>query len=375
MLTHRGFEAWVECDGEVMTSHSAWCDGRTIGATVVSQEGKTFGIHWRDVDGGVESFGVVQIDGNIIGGRGLNGTPGRAVSKSTAKVSDEIERALVFSKLGTTEHEEELERMALHGDVGAYSESLDSLGTIELRVEHVRYGDFKRPQRFPYRRGADPRDVFAQRVVHETSKKLGCHQTCLGPERYNPPRRPTQPDRPARKRLPFDPYDDRPHVIFKFSYAPRDILIARGLIPQSAADPQPPSQRQHSSSIASSRPPSRARSAPPELDAVQPSANTLFLRGETIDLDAPVHRLPIDLTKGEEEDPPKPLSILSSRHASIVNRLDVVNLLQEQLRQAKDDLQASRAALSGAKPQVTPAIPFSVYDYYKPGEVVDMTDL
>jgi len=42
-----------------------------------------FGIHWRDCEGGIESFGIVQIDGNVIGGRGLNGVPGRAVAKTT----------------------------------------------------------------------------------------------------------------------------------------------------------------------------------------------------------------------------------------------------------------------------------------------------
>ena len=40
MLTHRGFEAWIECDDETLTSYNAWCDGRIIGATVASKAGK-----------------------------------------------------------------------------------------------------------------------------------------------------------------------------------------------------------------------------------------------------------------------------------------------------------------------------------------------
>lgn len=40
MLTYRGFEAWVECDGAPLTSYAAWCEGRVIGATVASEAGK-----------------------------------------------------------------------------------------------------------------------------------------------------------------------------------------------------------------------------------------------------------------------------------------------------------------------------------------------
>ena len=43
----------------------------------------------------------------------------------------------------------------------------------------------------------------------------------LGAERYLPARRSTQPQRPNRRRLPLDPSDDAPHVIFKFEYASR----------------------------------------------------------------------------------------------------------------------------------------------------------
>ena len=44
----------------------------------------------------------MQIDGAIIGGRGLNGTPGRAVAKSTCKTGDDTERTLMFSGLQIT---------------------------------------------------------------------------------------------------------------------------------------------------------------------------------------------------------------------------------------------------------------------------------
>lgn len=118
MLTYRGFEAWVECDGVQLTSYAAWCEGRVIGATVASEAGKVrvgflatsstvprvfsllatpgavwrrvalpfprflrrrhpvppwltrllqpFGIHWRDLDGGIESFGVVSVTKSML---------------------------------------------------------------------------------------------------------------------------------------------------------------------------------------------------------------------------------------------------------------------------------------------------------------------
>lgn len=114
---------------------------------------------------------------------------------------------------------------------------IDNVGIIELKVELVRYAEPKRPKnnRFFAR---DNRDgAFAQRIVHETSKKLGGHQaSCvdmlrcsllltlrrLGEElparqgsRYN------SSWKPPKKRLPYDPDDDQPYVVFKFAYAPR----------------------------------------------------------------------------------------------------------------------------------------------------------
>ena len=56
------------------------------------------------------------------------------------------------------------------------------VGTIELRIDLVRYGDIKQPPRF--QRQHDTQKLFAPRVVHEGTKKLGCHQTCLGAERF-----------------------------------------------------------------------------------------------------------------------------------------------------------------------------------------------
>lgn len=42
------------------------------------------------------------IDGTIIGGRGMNGTPGRAVAKDAYKVNEGVERRLMFASILTT---------------------------------------------------------------------------------------------------------------------------------------------------------------------------------------------------------------------------------------------------------------------------------
>ena len=67
-----------------------------------SKEGKVATVRSLDLPTCIVFIGVVQIDGCVIGGRGLNGTPGRAVAKSSVKIGDDAERPLMFTPLGTT---------------------------------------------------------------------------------------------------------------------------------------------------------------------------------------------------------------------------------------------------------------------------------
>lgn len=83
----------------------------------------------------------------------------------------------------------------------------------------------------------------------------------------------------------------------------------------------------------------------------------------------------VDLTlepDGEEEEA-KPN--LHARALSVADHQDMVLLLQEQLRQARDDLSRRQVALDTAKVKVESGQTFSAYKYFTPGEVVDLTDL
>ncbi|EJD50725.1 hypothetical protein AURDEDRAFT_182121 [Auricularia subglabra TFB-10046 SS5] len=347
MLTYRGFEAWVECDGEPLRSYDAWCEGRVIGATVASEAGKAFGIHWRDLEGGVESFGIVTIDGTIVGGRGLNGTPGRVVAKTAWRPRDAApdvpERQLVFAPLITTDDENVL--------MAPSAAHIDKVGTIELKVDLVRYGPRQRERhgQNPYGNGggggAD--NPFAVRVVHETSKKMGGHQVSLGealPMRGGSKH--ALP--PKRKRLPYDDRDQGPHVVFRFSYAPRDILMAQGVIPR----PVPLKIE-----AAPSLPSSQSQQPPPQQP--QPQANPLFTRSDTVDLTQ------------DDASAPAPAVAKAERAASVIEQKELVGMLQEQLRHAREELARKQASF---KVEQTPE-PFSAYQYFTPGEVIDLTDL
>lgn len=54
--------------------------------------------------------------------------------------------------------------------------NLEKVGVIELKVELVRYGAPKKPKNSKFFAPKTQDDAFSQRVVHETSKKLGGHQ-------------------------------------------------------------------------------------------------------------------------------------------------------------------------------------------------------
>ena len=79
----------------------------------------------------------------------------------------------------------------------------------------------------------------------------------------------------------------------------------------------------------------------------------------------------VDLTEdGDKESKPD----VHARAASIADQQDMVALLQEQLRQARDGLARRQASLDAIKRESS-IQPFSAYNYFKPGEVVDLTDL
>ena len=83
----------------------------------------------------------------------------------------------------------------------------------------------------------------------------------------------------------------------------------------------------------------------------------------------------VDLTQdGDRDKAEESKPNIQARAASIADQQDMVALLQEQLRQARDGLARRQASLDAIKRESS-IQPFSAYNYFKPGEVVDLTDL
>lgn len=81
----------------------------------------------------------------------------------------------------------------------------------------------------------------------------------------------------------------------------------------------------------------------------------------------------VDLTLDPEPQRAEAKPNLKARAASVAEHQDMVLLLQEQLRQARDDLSRRKTSYDAAVKVENGA--FSAYKYFKPGEVVDLTDM
>lgn len=186
------------------------------------------------------------IDGTVIGGRGINGTPGKEVVKNGYKVNDDSERQLLFSSIQTT------------GPLSCSCRVLSSRRMLPRRRQRAhgtrscrhrqcrdhraqgRAGAVRRAQEAQEqpvlcegqsRRGVraadrarDEQEVgrppgvvrrHAWMSLLPTLRRLGEELPARQGSRYN------SSWKPPKKRLPYDPDDDQPYVVFKFAYAPR----------------------------------------------------------------------------------------------------------------------------------------------------------
>ncbi|KAG9038497.1 hypothetical protein FS837_001246, partial [Tulasnella sp. UAMH 9824] len=184
---------------------------RVVEVWVPSEAGKDYSICWRRRgDTGCDLGGVVTIDGCRVGGTS------RVVTRwsmdwneySGQQTSGITERPFKFNEIQTTDDE----RVAVHQQLPPRP------GEIVLEIYRVAIVGRAHPTLLS-RRGPPPSGL-----IHERSKKVGCHMTRLGSER-------TSKSCSSVLAVPLTPLDIVPCATFIFRYRPSEILRAAGIMP------------------------------------------------------------------------------------------------------------------------------------------------
>ncbi|KAI0082612.1 hypothetical protein K474DRAFT_1585057 [Panus rudis PR-1116 ss-1] len=98
MLTHRGFTAWVTCDGKSLYEFKPVVNSDTNKVTcwIPSEPGKRFTVHWKDHGSLVDTASYIYLDGYMVPGYFLFGF-GEA-SRGAMRVGPTMERPFVFAE-------------------------------------------------------------------------------------------------------------------------------------------------------------------------------------------------------------------------------------------------------------------------------------
>ncbi|KAI1783241.1 hypothetical protein LXA43DRAFT_1047381 [Ganoderma leucocontextum] len=207
-MLHKGYEAWITCEGENLPEHGATLegnDGKSFACFIPSENGKSFAINVKN--GSTQdciklSF---KVDGKQLA-HSMMCRPGESWSKSGVRTSLDVEQPFQFANLQTTDDDELLNRLSNQADVGS----------IEVGVTRV-YSE-GRP-------AAVTVETFSgMGAVHERSKKAGAHSVGLGSGSL------VQPWTQMWFHDPINPSEGKA-VTFVFRYRPRDLLQAQGIIP------------------------------------------------------------------------------------------------------------------------------------------------
>ncbi|KAF9507565.1 hypothetical protein BS47DRAFT_1366561 [Hydnum rufescens UP504] len=207
------FEFRIWCEGEYLPEYSVVAEGNKVTCWVASMEGKAFKIRMTSQSApdppGRMSRVTIYFDGSKECA-GAYAIPGFIDSITT---EGGIERQPCFSKLKLLECD----------DAQLSEDQIKSLGTIRLHLDHVR--------RVGPHYGVPPvvsQGAVAPPALNERSKKGGGHVISLGPElAVSKPK--------IMYRIEVIP--NIPSLDIIFHYAPKELLIAREIIPR---PPSPP---------------------------------------------------------------------------------------------------------------------------------------
>ncbi|KAJ3934499.1 MAG: hypothetical protein NXY57DRAFT_914731 [Lentinula lateritia] len=104
MLTHRGFSAWIEVDGQAIPEYLVAVNSKLnqVSCWIPSEESQVFSVHWSDAGGKVDTCSFITLDGVVVPGRFLLGSG--TTSRSGVRTSKDTEAPFVFKKSqgGTT---------------------------------------------------------------------------------------------------------------------------------------------------------------------------------------------------------------------------------------------------------------------------------
>ncbi|KAI0362102.1 hypothetical protein OH77DRAFT_1416315 [Trametes cingulata] len=207
-LVHRGFGAWVSCDGQELEHFQAKVEGDKVMSCYVPGDGsKEYKAHWIDSKPPTHLSIEVRTDGRRIG----------VVShtKGSTKASAAGLRVPVDANCSS---------QFLHvssGDDALPSAYNEDIGTIELRLRRAR--DFiavPPTSKLPATSGS------SRQRPHSNAGST--KRTPLGQREATQPR--------ATVLRPILIYD-KPYVTFRFMYRPREVLEANGIIPLNGTPP------------------------------------------------------------------------------------------------------------------------------------------
>ncbi|KAI0828667.1 hypothetical protein BC628DRAFT_1417656 [Trametes gibbosa] len=244
-MLHRGYEAWITDANKKRIkeygSQVADGDGRTVTCSIPSESGKQFVVRWKDHIGEHHFNARIYVDGMRT--RGKICQPGdRACRRGVRTTSADTYHAFQFADLQTTgaplspsppPHLPNLAAFSLtflgsrislrtqDDDAALWNQTdLDALGTIELRIFHIRpdAGPSK-----PFR----PHAFAGVGAVHERSKKAGVHCVTLGEAARSGRAGGTRSCKLLNPK-------EGPFVTFVFRYRPAALLQAEGIMSLSA---------------------------------------------------------------------------------------------------------------------------------------------
>ncbi|KAJ3905043.1 hypothetical protein F5879DRAFT_21407 [Lentinula edodes] len=98
MLTHRGFSAWIEVDGQAVPEYLVAVNPKLnqVSCWIPSEESQAFSVHWSDAGGKVDTCSFITLDGVVVPGRFLLGSG--TTSRSGVRTSKDTEAPFVFKK-------------------------------------------------------------------------------------------------------------------------------------------------------------------------------------------------------------------------------------------------------------------------------------